>query len=113
MVVINPSLFKKPLSSRFLSEKGFSASDTRILRRSNSKLYYTTSGPLVSFRPAKHPSVRKNYAPGVASLHIRQFSRVRVFLPLLSQREIRDCSFPRVLPTVMEPLTFEFIVRMF
>ena len=82
MVVINPSLFKKPLSSRFLSEKGFSANDTRILRRSNSELYYTTSGPFVSFRPAKHPSVRRNYTSGVASLHIRQFSRAR-FSPFL------------------------------
>ena len=107
---LNLFLFKKPLFSHFLSGKDFSANDTRIL---NAELYYTTSGPFVSFRPAKHPSVRKNYTPGVASLNIRQFSSARVFLPLLLQRQIRDCPLPTVLPTAIEHLTVELLVRRF
>ena len=50
---------------------------------------------------------------GVASLGGKHLLRARVFLVLLSQREIRDCSLSRVLPTGVEPITFESLVGKF
>ena len=49
----------------------------------------------------------------VSRLFTKGNFRARVFLPLLSQRKIRDSSLPRILPTVIEPLTIELRVRMF